>query len=90
MCIGVTLMLQSFPKVFAAKTPDLGRFCLFLHDPCRKDFRKTLYEEKSRNRAHPSQTLLPFSLRRLRQSVSSLIKTSEQIHFPEIAQRIVL
>ena len=36
--------LQSFPKVFAPKTPNLGRFCLFLHGPCCKDFRKTLYK----------------------------------------------
>ena len=37
-----SLRLQSFPKVFAPKTPDLGRFCLFFHGPCCKDFRKTL------------------------------------------------
>ena len=35
-------VLQNFPKVFAPKTPDLGRFCLFLHGPCCNDFRKTL------------------------------------------------
>ena len=36
------LVLQSFPKVIAPKTPDLGRFCLLLNGPCCKDFRTTL------------------------------------------------
>ena len=37
--------LQGFPKVIAPETPDLGRFCLFLHGSCCKDFRKSLYDE---------------------------------------------
>ena len=36
-------VVQSFPKVIAPKTPDLGRFCLFFHGPYCKDFRKILY-----------------------------------------------